>query len=127
MPFEIEFTKKLPSLDRDLYINDCCVGGDVVAGVLLPSIAAIFGEQKPVQEDWGWFIWFDHAGVRLSVDIGCDDPESGSYRIFLTSRRQGWLKVEVMGTEELDTLLETILDALQEWLGYPPTVESTPL
>jgi hypothetical protein len=38
------------------------------------------------QEDWGCFIWFREGGTKLAVDIFCDDPKTGMYRVFLTSR-----------------------------------------
>jgi len=123
MPCEIAFSKKLQSLDHGDYINECCIGGDVVASCLLPALAARYGEQEPGEEDWGWFIWFDHAGVRLAIDIFCDDPETGAYRIHLTSSTRGWLRQAVRDTPELEVLRETVVAALSEWLGYVPDVQ----
>ena len=40
MPVELSFTKHLKIEDLDLYINECCVGGDMVTSHLLPWVQA---------------------------------------------------------------------------------------
>lgn len=62
MPYELSFTKPLGAIDKESYINDCCIGGDVVAETLIPKLRLRYGDLSPVGEDWGWFLWFDHAG-----------------------------------------------------------------
>ena len=63
-------------VDRELYINDCCIGGDVVLQVLLAELRKIYDDLMTNQEDWGWFAWFRDGNVRLAVDVFCDDPET---------------------------------------------------
>ena len=58
MPYEVSFTKRVPIADREQYFNECCVGGDIVVDVLLPSVRARYEQVQTHQEDWGWFIWF---------------------------------------------------------------------
>ena len=45
--------KKLNIADREQYINDCCIGGDVVLDVLLPELRGIYDDLMTNQEDWG--------------------------------------------------------------------------
>ena len=40
MPYELVFTKQLSVANPGRYINDCCVGGDVVSAALLPALEA---------------------------------------------------------------------------------------
>jgi len=40
VPYELSFTKAVRIQDRDQYINECCVGGDVVRDELLPIVTA---------------------------------------------------------------------------------------
>src|SRR5919108_2182638 len=99
MPYELSFTKRVPLLDREEYINECCVGGDKVAEQLLPALRRQYGDDlNPVQEDWGWFIWFQSGGVKLAVDIFTDDPEVGEFRIHLTSRKKRLLFYNAVDT-----------------------------
>ena len=58
MPYELSFTKRVPIVDREQYINECCIGGDVVVNRLLPSVRSRYTDVQTNQEDWGWFIWF---------------------------------------------------------------------
>jgi len=85
MPYEVSFKKPVPLLDREEYINECCVGGDAVVNRLLPSIQARHTDIQTNQEDWGWFIWFRMGNVRLAIDVFTDDSQEGQFRIHLTS------------------------------------------
>ncbi len=82
---------------------------------LLPSIRARYTDVQTDQEDWGWFIWFRKASVRLAVDVFTEDPDEGIFRIHLTSRIQRLLVLDrVVDTpelEELRALIETELAA----------------
>ena len=79
MPYEVSFTKRVPVLHREQYINECCIGGDVVLNHLLPSVRARYADVQTNQEDWGWFIWFRKGHVRLAIDVFTDDPEQGFF------------------------------------------------
>jgi hypothetical protein len=123
MPYEVSFTKRVEVADPDQYINDCCYGGDVVSDQLRPILQRQYTEMQHEQEDWGWFLWFRRDRVRLAVDIFCDDPDQGAFRMHLTSRTPGSLfgdKIE--DTPELDELRDTVLSRLTEWVGQPPRV-----
>ena len=123
MPYEITFSKKLNvDGDRD-YINDCCVGGDIVIDVLLPELRRTYSDLDTGQEDWGWFAWFQDRDVRLAVDVFCDDPNAGSYRVHVTSSIPKWLfghKIE--DTPELESLRASVSRQLAAWLGGEPQV-----
>ena len=69
VPYEIGLTKSVEVSDPSIYINDCCWGGDVVRDELLPLISQKFEDVVTEQEDWGWFIWFRRAQIRLAIDI----------------------------------------------------------
>jgi len=38
MPYAMKFTKQVEPSEADEYINDCCIGGDVVLDRLLPVL-----------------------------------------------------------------------------------------
>jgi hypothetical protein len=62
MPYELSFTKKLQLADTEQYINQCCIGGDIVLDVFLPQLRREYGELQSDQEDWGWFATAPAAG-----------------------------------------------------------------
>lgn len=124
MPYELTFTKIVPIADPDLYINDCCVGGDVVLDQLLPMLHTRYKDIEANQEDWGWFAWFASEGSKLAVDIFCDNPSKGDFRVHLTSSVQVlifWSKV--VDTAELEQLRVLVNDALSSWVGAALKVE----
>ena len=113
MPYEISFSKRVGISDREQYINECCVGGDLVVDRLLPIVRNRYTNIQTNQEDWGWFIWFRKNQVRLAIDVCTDDPEQGLFRIHLTARIKRFLwsdaVVDTPELEELRTLVETEL------------------
>src|SRR5262249_878502 len=115
MPYEVSFTKKVPLLDRDQYINDCCVGGDAVVNRFLASVRTRYTHVRTHQEDWGWFIWFRRGDVELAIDVFTDDPDRGEFRIFLTSRRRGWLRRPVVDTTDLEEIRAFVVSDLEAW------------
>jgi hypothetical protein len=121
MPYEITFSKKFDIVDRKEYFNDCCIGGDIVLDVLLPELRKTYEDLMTNQEDWGWFAWFTDQKVNLAVDVFCDDPETGSFRIHLTSRVPNWIHGHrTKDTPELDSLRDRVLPTLANWLGIAP-------
>ena len=123
MPYELSFTKPLDVPRSDDYINECCYGGDVISDELQPLVTARYGDVEANQEDWGWFLWFREGDVRLAIDIMCDDPAAGAFRVRLTSRKRGWLFTKVVDTPELEELRSTVTARLTEWAGVPVSVE----
>ena len=117
MPWIIHFVKPVQIVDRDEYINDCCIGGDIVLARLLPSLRQRYGEDiQANQEDWGWFAWFQESGVKLAVDVHTNDPGRGEFQLHLTSRRPRLLfgsKVE--DTAQLEQLRDLVVSELQSW------------
>ena len=122
MPYEITFSMPLPIEDPEKYFNECCSGGDVVSAQLLPVISQIgsagprYTQIQAAQEDWGWFIWFREGAVRLAIDICCDDPVAGAFRIHLIARRRRWLFTRVVDTTELERLKDLVIARLSEWV-----------
>jgi hypothetical protein len=118
MPYEVSFTRRVPIVDREQYINDCCLGGDVVRNRLLPAVQARYTDVQTAQEDWGWFIWFRKGSVRLAVDIFTDDADEGTFRVHLTSRIRRWLVLDaVRDTPELEELRAVVAAELADWAG----------
>ena len=116
MPYALTFRRQVPIVDREQYINECCVGGDLVLDRVLPAIRAAYQDLQSNQEDWGWFAWFQQSGVKLAVDVFTDDPEAGQFQMHLTSRKPRLLfgsKVE--DTPELDTLRLLVVRELEAW------------
>jgi len=119
MPYELSFRKPLSVADPEAYINDCCWGGDQVRDYLLPMVEGRFEKIQTTQEDWGWFIWFRKGEVRLAIDIFCDNPKTGEFRVRLSSeRKKGWIfgRWEI-GTSELEELKDQVVARLSAWAG----------
>lgn len=116
MPYEIAFTKPVAIVDREQYINECCVGGDIVVDALLPAIRPRYTDIQDNQEDWGWFIWFRKGGVKLAVDVFTDDPEAGAFRIMLSSSKKHlWMFDKAAHTPELEELRTLVVAELERW------------
>ncbi len=116
MPYALSFSKKVEITDPDQYINDCCIGGDVVLDRLLPTLKEKYGDLQSNQEDWGWFAWFEDGQVKLAVDIFTDDHEAQQFQILLTSRRPRFiLKDKVEDGSELEALRDLVVRELTEW------------
>ena len=117
MPYELSFRKQLTVADPDLYINDCCWGGDQVRDYLLPLVDGRFEKIQTTQEDWGWFIWFRKGEVELAIDIFCDDPKTGEFRVRVSSeRKRGWLFERwETDTLELEGLKDEVVARLSAW------------
>jgi len=123
MPYELSFTKAVPITDPDQYINECCVGGDIVMNQLLPVLRVKYEDIESNQEDWGWFAWFKEAGSNLAVDVFCDNPDAGEFRIHVTSNVPRFLfGAKVIDTPELEPLLGMVVEAISKWAGQPPQV-----
>jgi hypothetical protein len=123
MPYELRVTLPIKITDHQQYINPCCVGGDVVMNQLLPFLREQYDEVQTDQEDWGWFAWFSESGVELGVDIFCDNPGTGEFKIHLTSHvRRMFFKREIVDTPALDVLRERVLTALGPWIGKEPRI-----
>ena len=125
MPYEVSFTRRVPIVDREQYINDCCVGGDVVANRLLPVVRGRYEDIDTSQEDWGWFIWFRKGPVRLAIDIFTDDPDAGEFRIHLTSRtRRLFVFDSAVDTPELEELRALVAADLAAWAEGPVEIQA---
>lgn len=123
MPYELSFRKKVAPADPDQYFNECCVGGDVVSARLLPQIEERYTHVRADQEDWGWFVWFRSENIALAVDICCDDPEAGDFRVHLTSRRRRRLLPAVIeDTPELEDVRALVVSSLEGWVEGPVRV-----
>ena len=116
MPYALTFRKPVVITDREQYINDCCIGGDLVIGRLLPALRAKYGELQSNQEDWGWFAWFEQSGVKLAVDVFTNDEAAGEFQAHLTSRKHRLLLgAKVQDTPELEALRELVVKELEAW------------
>jgi hypothetical protein len=84
MPYVLSFIKVVPITEPERYINDCCIGGDVVLDRLLPALRTQYGNDLLAnQEDWGWFAWFSQSGINLAVDIHTNDQQLGEFQLHL--------------------------------------------
>ena len=124
MPFEIAFTRPIAiSIDRDAYINECCIGGDVVVDALMPAVRARYTDIQSNQEDWGWFIWFRKGPVKLAIDVHTDDGDAGEFRIRLTSQTKRFLGHKEEDTPELDELRALVESELRKWSATVTRIE----
>ena len=116
MPYLVKFTRQIEIVDPEQYINDCCIGGDIVLAQLLPSLRERYDDLQSDQEDWGWFAWFEASGVRMAVDIHTNEAKAGDFQIHLTSRRPRFLLGDkVQDTQELEDLRVLVVSRLQSW------------
>ena len=116
MPYVITFVRPVAISEPDQYINDCCMGGDLVLDQLLPGLRELDPRAQPVQEDWGWFSWFELAGVKLAVDVHTHDVETGEFEVHLTSRTpKRFFGDKVQDTTELDALRDIVVARLHAW------------
>ena len=123
MPYELSFTRRVPIVDREQDINECCVGGDVVVNRLLPSVRARYTDVQTNQEDWVWFIWFRQGSVKLAIDVFTDDPDEGAFRMHLTSRMKRLLVLDtVVDTPELEELRALVASEFAAWVGGDITI-----
>ncbi len=117
MPYELAFTKQISTEDLDIYINDCCFGGDVISEHLLPTIRTHYTDIQHEQEDWGWFLWFTCGPTKLAVDSFCDDSKAGAYRIHLTSQvKRTFFGYTISDTAELEELKGRLTGLLEGWI-----------
>lgn len=125
MPYELSFTKRLQIREREHYINECCVGGDLVVNQLLAPVEARYEDVQTEQEDWGWFVWFRDGSTKLAVDVFTDDPDTGQFRIHLTSRIKRMLVGDkIVDTPELEELRRLVLAELSGWVDSTITIGS---
>ena len=128
MPYEVAFTRPVTiAIDRDEYINDCCIGGDVVVDALMPAVRERYEDIQSNQEDWGWFIWFRKGRVKLAIDVTTDDGEAGEFRLRLTSRTKRFLGYKEADTTELEELRDLIESELRKWSAVGIKVEREPI
>ena len=125
MPYELSFVQPVQIVDREQYINDCCIGGDIVVDRLMPAvIAAGYTEIERQQEDWGWFIWFQSGETHLAIDVFTDDADAGEFRIRLTSRvKRRFFGHKEQDTPELESLKTLVVRELETWTGKSVGVE----
>ena len=116
MPYVVSFTKQVDIIDPEQYINDCCVGGDIVLEQFLPTIRERYDGLESNQEDWGWFAWFEQSRVKLAVDVYTNDANAGEFQIHLTSSKPRFLLgPKTQDTAELEELREMVMAKLESW------------
>ncbi len=75
---------------RDYFINPCCFGDDVAEFLLRELRKQGMGsDEKPGQEDFGWYLNFDAAGVGHTLVIGHRPSGESEAGIWI-----GWLERE---------------------------------
>jgi hypothetical protein len=118
VPYELSFAKRLTVPNSDLYINDCCWGGDQIRDYLFPLVEGRFENIQTGQEDWGWYLWFRKPPLRLAIDIYTDDFEQGEFRVRLfCQRKKGFFDRSEIDTPELEKLKDEVVARLGHWAG----------
>jgi hypothetical protein len=118
MAYEIRFTKNFTPPDPSLYNNNSCWGGDLVTQQLLPDITPNFEDVESGQEDWGWFIWCWHDKVRLEINIICDAPQTGGFRIQLYANKKTLpFLTGPENPEELEKIRQLVCTRVEAWAG----------
>jgi hypothetical protein len=123
--FEVSFQKTV-TVTKQNYINECCWGGDVIREHFLPLISSRYEKIQTGQEDWGWFLWFRRDGVRLAIDIFCDNPATCEFRLRLYSLRRRFLFFHTeVDSPQLLEMKNLVITTLKDW-GCDPKVDHTP-
>jgi hypothetical protein len=82
------------------FINPCCFGEDLAVWLRARLLERGYEVIEPGQEDWGWYIEAEIAGVRYFIGIGGNADESseksdqGEWRIMVESPRSFWEKLK---------------------------------
>ena len=127
MPYEVAFTKAVAIADREQYINECCVAGDLVVEALRADVERHYEVVDAGQEDWGWFLWVRKGPLKLAIDVFTDDADAGAFRIRLTSRvRRMFVFERAQDTPELDELRTLVCDGLARWNAADISIEAVP-
>src|SRR5262249_12575113 len=109
-------TKAFTVTNPDIYINDCCLGGDLVRDHFLPLISNRFSQIQTGQEDWGWFLWFRDGKVKLAIDISCNDSQSGEFQIHVSSTTTSFgIFKSSADTPQLEALADLVKSDLLQW------------
>jgi hypothetical protein len=76
---------------RDYFINPCCYGDDVAKWLMIElRQRGIQTDEKPGQEDFGWYLNFHVPRTDYTLVIGHrpgDDHDEGTWIIWLERRR----------------------------------------
>ena len=124
MPYELTFRKALDVADLSIYLNECCVGGDVVCDTLLTALERRYDEAAANQEEWGWGIRMEQSGIDLAVDVFCEDTFVGEFKVLLTSRVVGSKGPgPVVDLPQLEALRTLVTETLKRWVGMRPKVQ----
>lgn len=117
MPYILNFSKQVEIADPNQYINDCCIGGNVVLNRLLPVLRSYYGiDLQSNQEDWGWLAWFKTGSIKLSIDIFTEDYENLQFQVLLTSHRPRLILSDtVEDSAELELLQKLVIRELTDW------------
>jgi hypothetical protein len=128
MAYEIEFATDVSVTDPEIYINDCCWGGDVVRDRLLPIVSTtrVYDSVRTGQEDWGWFLWMRLGKELTRVHIQCDDKDGGIFRIHVFGSVKQWLRWKDIDTLEVERMNEVILNEIKKWGTINRTKRFTP-
>jgi hypothetical protein len=117
MAYQMEVTTKVHVVHPEIYINDCCWGGDVVCDRLLPAISAtnLYESVKTGQEDWGWYIWMQQGRAMTRIHIQCDDKDAGEFRIQLFASKKRWLLWKDIDTPDVERVHQLIISEIKKW------------
>jgi hypothetical protein len=76
---------------KDYFINPCCFGDDVAAWLIRElRKQGMWTDEKPGQEDFGWYLNFEVAGVGYTFVIGHrpnGETEAGTWIGWLERKR----------------------------------------
>lgn len=115
MAYEIELTALLTVPDPEIYINDCCWGGDVIRDRLVAGIATGYDHMETLQEDWGWYIWMRRGEQWSGVDIYCDNKQSGEFRIHISGWQARWLGRKHIEGNDLEHIKDVTVNEIGKW------------
>lgn len=134
MPFEIRFSKKLEIKDSDKYINECCIGGDLVLAEIEKAGFVSDKTNEKVsrgQEDWGWYLWFWRGNAKFEVNICFDNEEEvdpAGYRIHIIRQiKAGLFSKKMEDTDEVGEIKDEVKERIERWTGKPCVVEKIKL
>ncbi len=121
MPYDLRFSKAFKTEDKGQYLNECCVGGDIVlAEIQKAPFVSLQANEKVShgQEDWGWYLWFWRGNAKFEISICLDEDDNQEFRIHIIRQiKAGLFSKKMEDNEELKTIQNEVKVQIESWTG----------
>jgi len=109
---------------KDYFINPCCFGDDCAQWLInkLKAQSSVQVDEKPDQEDWGWYFFAKLGQQIFWVGVGLleDEDRPHTWLVFVESQLS-WMKRKIFGQSDQTELL-AVCQALDQVLNSSPEI-----